>query len=89
MTAAVYARRGSGSWEAIGQIPNALALPPGGSEQVEWVWEPGSAWASALSLGQVRLRVVVDDDGQGGQRHNECDEGDNEIERDVECELAG
>ncbi len=54
-------------------VENTQPLPPGGSEQVTVRWEPGVAAANE----RFDVRVAVDDDGEGGQRHNECREDDN------------
>lgn len=69
--------------EFLGALPNTKDLAPGQSETLEVVWE-----IPTRQLGRpFSVRAQVDDDGQGGARHNECKEDDNALTlADVVCE---
>jgi hypothetical protein len=58
----------------IATIPNAQPLAPGASEVMEYIWQAPPDQAGKT----FDVRVIIDDDGEGNQRHNECREDDNE-----------
>lgn len=62
---------------------NTKNLPPGGEEDMELLWQPGESLASQ----RFTVRIAVDDDGTGGQRHNECQEDDNVATKQALCQV--
>ena len=67
-------------WSPIATVHTTDFIPPGGSESVRIVRRTPFAIHNSFA-------VVVDDDGRGHGRINECDE-DNSLVREVQCPCA-
>lgn len=74
----------NGQETLIETVTNTQNLGPGAEENFEIVWAAPSSAANK----NFDVRVVADDDGAGGQSHNECHEDDNTaLEPDNLCQL--
>jgi hypothetical protein len=68
----------------IETVTNTQNLGPGAEENFEILWAAPSSAANQ----NFDVRIVADDDGAGGQSHNECHEDDNTaLEPDNLCQL--
>ncbi len=70
----LYAGPAGEALAPIVTLQNTMPLPPGGAETFQHTWMPPGSLAGQ----RFDSRVVVDDDGTGVGKHNECVESDNE-----------
>lgn len=74
VTASIYVKRAGQNEEFLQTVTNTRNLAPGAAEAFNVMWTPPNDWVNQ----RFDVRVVVDENSQGEQNHNECREDDNE-----------